>query len=286
MELISREMPANYEIIDTGDWHCGVANTNEDSIFELVEYVATHENVFVILKGDLIDCITSSDKRFSLTSFDDNKATTPHQQADRILEILRPIKDRILFMQLGNHEYTVLNTFDCLEYWCRVLECPWGGVMAKFIHLKDGKPQWKGFFTHGNGSIKSVAKDPIQALANQRALLKKKLQGLCSDAIYMSMGHTHNMLLVNPTIQNQLHLIDDGKNIKQTYVVDVDQSAENINIEARWYGCSGSFLNTMSRPGKRLISYGEMAMYHPTEQGYLKLIITDHKLARVERIVC
>ncbi len=285
MELISREMPKKYEIIDTGDWHCGVANTNESAIFEMIEYVATNKDVFLVLKGDLIDAIISGDKRFSLTSFKGNEVTTPHQQAKRVADILMPVKDRILFMQMGNHEYKLLPTFDCLDYWSETLGCPWGGIAAKFVHLKKGIPQWKGFFCHGNGSIKSQAKDPIQAMANMRALLKQKLKGLASDCVYMSMAHTHNMLLVNPTIQNNLHLIDDGTSIKQTYRVDVNQASQYIDVEARWYGCSGAYLSTMSQPGERVIPYSEMAMYTPTEHGYLKLKVEGHRLGWVDRVV-
>jgi hypothetical protein len=286
MELISREMPANYNLIHTGDLHFGPANCNEEAIFEMVEYIASTPDTYVAIVGDSIDAIIIGDKRMHVTSFQGNTIKTPQQQSDRFIEIFWPIRDRILFIQLGNHEFKLINTFDFVLEWCNRLEVPWGGIMAKFIHLHEGKPQWKGFFCHGNGSIKSQAKDPIQALANQRALLKKKLQHLASDVVYMGQGHTHNMLLVNPTIQNHLHLIDDGKKIKQTYRVDVDQTAEYINSEARWYGCCGSFLSTMSQPGKGLISYGEMACYPPVEQGYIKLKIRDHKMVWADRVVC
>ena len=285
MELISKEMPAKYDLYDVGDLHVGVANTNEDAILELVDEIASKKNRYIILKGDLIDCIPLSDRRMSLTTFEGNAVTTPQDQADRLLEILMPIKDRILFILLGNHEYTTINTFDFVRYWCEQLDVPWGGVMAKFAHLKKGKVKWKGLYTHGNGSINSVAKDPIQALANQKALLKRKLQGLAGDVVYCSMGHTHKLLRVKPTCQDQLHMIDDGKKLKQSYRVDIDQSAKYIEPEARWYCCNGSFLRTMSEPGKGLVPYSEVAMYAPVEQGYLKQKIRGHKLVDVERVV-
>jgi len=284
MEIVTRELPRDCEIIDTGDWHIGVANTNESGIFEMIEYVASAPNRYLIVKGDLIDCISVTDKRFSLTSFAGH-VTTPQDQADRVLEILRPIKDRILFLLLGNHEYKLINKFDLLRYWCNELEVPWGGVMAKFISANKTGHYWKGLFTHGSGTLRSAAKDPIQAEANMKANLKKKLQHLASDCIYMSMGHTHRQLTVNPTIQNHLHMIDDGERLNQTYIVDIDQSGPHINVEARWYCCSGSFLATMSQPGQHVIPYSEMAMYAPVEMGYLKIIVENHRVVWTDKVV-
>ena len=284
MELISKEMPADYEIYDTGDLHIGVANCNEEAIVEMVDDIASKPDRYIILKGDLIDSIPLSDKRFAVTSFKGRRVTTPQDQSNRAMEILKPIKDRILFIQLGNHEYKLINTVDFVGDWCKAFNVPWGGIMAKFIHLSAGKPQWKGLFCHGNGSINTVAKDPIQGLANMKALLKRKLQYLAGDTIVMSMGHTHKLLRCKPTIQNQLTMTDDGEKLLQSYRVDTDQSASYIDVEARWYVNTGSFLKTMSDPGEGLIPYSEVAMYGPIEQGYCKIIVKDHKVCTVERV--
>jgi hypothetical protein len=286
MELIRREMPANYELIDAGDLHALVANTNEDGIREMIAYVKQKpRSRFLWLKGDLIDAITYRDKRFSLKCFKYKEVTTPQEQADWMLEVLRPIAKQILGIQLGNHEMELFPVIDFLKYWCDNLDVPWAGYAAKFVHLKDGEPQWKAYLTHGNGSLRSKAKDPIQRLANQKASLKDKLKDLTSDCIYMSMGHTHNMLLVKPTIQNHLHIIDDGEKLQQVYRVDTDQKSSHINPEARWYGCNGSFLSTFSQPGEGVIPYSERAMYPPQQHGYLKLTIKNHRLEWVERCV-
>jgi hypothetical protein len=285
LELIYREMPASYEIIDTADWHIGVANCNESGIFEMIEYVASAPNRYIIVKGDIVDAIPVTDKRFALCSFNNNQVTTPQQQAERVVEILRPIKDRILFLELGNHEYKLINVYDMLRYWCKELETPWGGVMAKFCHTYRNVPQWKGLYHHGNGSFRSQAKDPIQAEANVKALLKVRNQRLASDCIYHSQGHAHTGILVEPTIQRALHMIDNGTALKQAYRVDVNQSAKHIDPEARWYVCNPSFLCTMSQPGTGIIPYSEMAAYSPVEMGYIKQTIEDHKLVKGEKVV-
>ena len=35
MELISKKMPANYSIVDTGDWYLGPLNCNIDGIIKM-----------------------------------------------------------------------------------------------------------------------------------------------------------------------------------------------------------------------------------------------------------
>lgn len=285
MEIIKREMPSDYEIIDTGDFHLGVATTNENAIIEMIEYVASKRNRYIIVKGDLIDAIAIGDKRFSLASFSKNQVTTPQEQADRLIQILKPIKKRIIAILLGNHEFKLYNIFDFVGYWCKELNVPWGGITTKFIHLHNNEVKWKGLYVHGSGTLRSQAKDPIQAKANMKALLKKRLQHLASDCVYMTQGHTHNMLVVKPTIQDQLNLYDDGIKLKQTYRADIDQSKRYIDVEARWYVCTGSFLGTMSQPEQKVIPYSEIFMYPPVEQGYVKQIIKDHKLVEVQRVV-
>jgi hypothetical protein len=285
MEIIRCEMPSNYELIDTSDFHIGVANTNENSIIEMIDYVASKKNRYMIIKGDLIDAIAIKDKRFSLASFTDHKVYTPQEQADRIIELLKPIRKKIKCILLGNHEFTLYNIFDFVGYWCKELEVPWGGITTKFVHLYKNEVKWKGLYVHGSGVLRSQAKDPIQAKANMKALLKKRLQYLASDCVYMSQGHTHTMLVVEPTIQDQLHLYDDGEKLKQTYRADVDQSKRYIDVEARWYVNTGSFLGTMSQPGQKVIPYSEIAMYAPVEQGYVIQTVEDHKLVDVKRIV-
>jgi len=285
MEIVAREMPADYEIYDTGDWHCGAANSNLQGIKQMIGEIESAPDKYLILKGDLIDAIETSDKRFSLTSFDKATVTTPHEQAINVLQILQPVKDRILFCLLGNHEYRLLPTFSPLDLWCDSLGIPWGGINAKFIHLHNGKPQWKGFYMHGRKQFNSHAKDPIQKRANREAALKNTLKDLAGDCIYMSCGHAHALICVQATLGDQLYLYDDGKNIRQRYRAEINQAASYIDAEARYYCCSGSFLSTMSRPGQRLISYSEVAGYAPQEHGYIRQTVRDHKLVAVERVV-
>ena len=285
MELISREMPANYDLYDLSDLHLGSPNVNTKAIKKTFQKILKKENRFVIIKGDIIDCIPVTDRRFNVTSLEDRVVLTLQDQAEMALEYLEPIKDRLLTLHVGNHEHLVINQFDFVKYWCDALGVPWGGAISKFIHLKDGKPMWRGLFAHGNGSLNSVAKDAIQRKANMKAALKRKMEGLTSNVIVCSMGHTHKLLVCEPTYSDQVHVYDDGKTLKQTYRVHTDQSADIIDPEARWFVNTGSFLRTFSQPGKRQISYSEMAMYSPVELGYVVHKIRGHQFIKAKKVV-
>ena len=83
MELISRELPKDCEIIDTGDWHIGPLNCNIEGIKQTIAYIKNNKNVFVFLKGDLIDAIKPNDKRYAHCVMGDLSLMTAQNQADK-----------------------------------------------------------------------------------------------------------------------------------------------------------------------------------------------------------
>lgn len=280
-------MPPDYEIVDTGDWHIGPLNCNFEGIEKTIDYVKNNKNVFLVLKGDLIDAISPKDKRYAHCVMENPKLKTAQQQANKVLEILRPVKDKILFVMIGNHEFKQINEVDWGQYWADALGVPYGGYIAKFIHLdENNEPRLKMLFVHGYGSVTSQAKDTIQRIANIKAGIKRKLEATGhADCIYMSMGHMHKLIAINPTVSEEIMLTDNGEDIKQEYRVFQNQSAKYIPPEARWFGCSGSFLNLYTPPGHFAVSYGEMAMYSPPEHGYLKPIIRNNEMVALEKVV-
>jgi hypothetical protein len=286
MELIYKEFPDSYTIVDTSDWHLGSINCNKGSIQTLIQSIKRRKNCFVYIKGDLIDAILPADKRYAHASMDIGaELLTPQQQAEEVVKMLRPIADRIITVSLGNHEYSVINTFNVAKYICDHLDVRYGGLHFKIIaHDNRGEVMHKIFGTHGSGSLPKGAKDPIQRIANQKAALKRKLEQLMGDCIYMSMGHTHQLLVTEPTINKEIIIVDDGEQLKQMYRTEVSQNKSWIPPEARWYGNSGSFLKTFSPPGQ--LSYAEAAMYPPSEIGFIELAIRDKQVVKVlKRII-
>jgi len=154
------------------------------------------------------------------------------------------------------------------------------------LHLQfETKKAIKFFLAHGSGSLPKGAKDPIQREANRKAWLKRKLEDMSGDAIGMFVGHGHHILEVHPTVEKQLYMTDNGKDLKQNYRTGVDQSATYIPPESRYYGMCGSFLRLFSPPGSESVSYGEIAMYSPAEIGVLVAYIRGGKMVGLEKIV-
>ena len=287
MELITHFLPKNCKIYDSGDFHLGPINHSRKTLIALRDRILSEKDSYLVTKGDAIDCVLPNDKRFHFCSTDlSNKKFTPQHHADEIIKILYPIKDRILVWLIGNHEWKIINVFNVSEYICDKLDVPFGGVATKLI-LRDEKTKrlmLKMFLTHGCGRMPKGAKDPIQRQANQKAWLKRKLEETGhTDCIYMSMGHNHHLMVVEPTAHSEVVLTDNGTNINYYPRKKSKQNIDRIPPEDRFYGSSGSMLKLYSQPGSKAISYGEMAMYGPTEIGWLVATLEDGQLEKVER---
>lgn len=287
MELIQREMPNSYILVDSGDWHKGPLNHYQKGFLEMIERVKKTKNCFLFGKGDMVDAVTVTDKRFSVNSINhDNLLLTPQQQINETVEDLYPIKNKILGCLLGNHEYKLINSIDILKEICDKLTVPYGGVCAKFIAKYDKKIIHKMFFMHGRKLYTSRSKDQLQKLANQKAALKLALvETGHTDCIYMSAAHAHKLIKVDPTVSDEIMLTDNGTNLQQDYRVEARQNSKYIPPECRWYGCSGSFLRTYSPPGSQAISYSEVAGYGPSEMGWLEVHVKNKEVVKVEKIV-
>lgn len=288
MELIQRQMPRDYTLIDSSDYHYGSLNCSRDKIREMVNKVATRKNYFLVNKGDSIEAILPNDKRYASCGMNiKENLLSPAQQADAVVQDFMPIRDKIIAWGFGNHEYKLLNTMDFGRYIAAQLQVPYGTYAYKFTATdKQHRLMHKMFFTHGYGTINSAAKDDIQKMANRRASLKHKLcKSGFGDCIYMSCGHTHQLLVVEPTVADKLFLTDDGHGIHQHYHVQADQNVPFIAPDSRWYGCSGSFLKLYSSPGTFAISYAEVAGYEPSEIGWLEVHVQDGNVVNVTKVV-
>lgn len=288
MELIKRTMPRDYVLIDSSDYHYGSLNCSRDKIRAMVDKVATRKNHFLVNKGDSIEAILPNDKRYASCGIDVKESLlSPAQQADAVVKDFMPIRDKIVAWGFGNHEYKLLNTMDFGRYIAAQLQVPYGTYAFKFTAMdKQQRLMHKMFFTHGYGSINSCVKDDIQKMANRKASLRHKLcKSGFGDCVYMSCGHTHQLMVVEPTAEHKLYLTDDGHGIKQHYYTLIDQRASYIPPDNRWYGCSGSFLKLYSEPGSYAISYAEVAGYEPSEIGWLEVHVQDGEVVSVEKII-
>jgi len=283
LEIIQCSLPPNGTIIDSGDYHVGAMNCHQGAIKAMVRR-AMDDGVFLINKGDSIEAILPHDKRFAFCGRDKD-LPTPASQRDWLIETFRPVRDKILAWGIGNHEFKLINTLNVGKEVADGLGVPFGGY-SYVLNVEDGKKaRFKILATHGCGSLGSAAKDPIQRDGNRKASLKLKLDRTgFRDCMVMTMGHTHQSVIAEPTIEREVMLTTKGGKIHHTYRAHTDQGAAYIPPEARWYLNSPSFLSTYSAPGSGGISYSEVAMYAPAEIGWLEIDYQDYMVTNVRKV--
>jgi hypothetical protein len=147
-----------------GDIHEGAANSRTDLLVEAVNIIASDTDAYWIGLGDMIDCINYHDRRFNVREVDSKYRVTdldnlPKAQADTLLAILEPIKDKCLGMLTGNHEETLRQYagFDIMSHLCMSLGCTYLGKKAYISlgALKDtnrGRPYFMIDMCIGHGS--------------------------------------------------------------------------------------------------------------------------------------
>lgn len=286
MEIIKAVVPESFELYDLSDLRVGSPLCALDAIEEVISEVARKKNARLIVKGDAIECITPGDKRYTHSCIMD-EYKSPKAQADKVVELFNPIKNKILAWGMGNHEYKAINTIDLARYMADQLGVPYGAYNFKLIYYNDiGELMFKSYHTHGMESSQSAAKDDIQRDANMKASLKLKLaKSGHADCIYMSRGHDHQLMVVEPTIHNRLFLTDDGEKIHQHYRQLTNQSAIYIPPDARWYSTTGSFRKMYSPSGSYVTDYAEMVGYSPSEIGYVKVVVRNRNVIDVKKVV-
>ena len=245
------------EVIGLGDVHYGSKEHNAKLFDEIIEKIKTQENLYCILLGDLIECVTK-DSVGDLYS----QIGTPQTQANYMIEKLKPIKHKILAMTGGNHENRVARTsgFDINYY------IAWGlGIEKKYIKdsfvlfVKFGqsrgrvnsKQVFSIFVCHGfGGSIKKSSK------------LKKlvELKDMVAGCDAYIMGHIHDYICT----------------YEETFMVDIHNCKARSKTSC--FVSQGAFLD--------FGGYGYEKGYKPLAKRYG--IITmgwEHKKAKDEKYI-
>jgi predicted phosphodiesterase len=274
MQRIVKDIPYNCEIVFAGDTHYGSHFTHEQGIDQLIDYVGSKRNRFLIHMGDWIEAITVDDKRFDPRI---TKEPIPTNQAHQITRKFYPIRKRMITGLRGNHERKMHRFGDLAEEICHDLGIPYGTDEARVIFTYKDEPLFNAFIAHGGKLFNSNAKDFEQQQANRKAALKLYLQNKFGSAAVMVCGHAHWLAVVPPS--RRLYMADGIKGVKQGYLQGDMGNGGYINPDQRWYGCSGSFY---LRYKDGMSSYG---LFDPNELGFLTLIIQNGKIVELKEIV-
>jgi len=187
--------------------------------------------------GDMLDCIIPKDKRYDP---EDNKSyRTIDDMRDEITELLRPIKDKVLCLLMGNHEHHMQSDGygDPIKRICKDLSIPYGGYSC-YLKL-TAKPK-----TH------------------QRPLLMWLHHGWFAGR---KRGSKVNNLEDNLAYYDaDVYLAGHSHDLWATRKSRIYWGCSRDVI----FGNTGSFLETASTG---TISYAERANYPPQKLGVLKI---------------
>lgn len=221
-----------------GDLHIGNIGADKNKIIERIKYIKNDSKRHTIIMGDLADCITVSDKRWDLKTYDPY-LEEPDKQYEWVIDALEPIKHKIVGIHTGNHDETlrkkialqlrassmsedyIAEQSDWVQKVCKRLNVGYLGSSA-FTRLtfeepgkKNRKVQFKIYSTHGSAGAGRTG--------NALNKLEDMVKSYNAD-IYL-MGHTHKF-------------VTD----KQVYL-DVAQRGNKLRKRTRLLGNTGGFLD-------------------------------------------
>lgn len=157
-------------ILPIADVHFGDKDCNLDRVKEVINKVKTNKNCYCVLNGDLINNATKHSVSDVYSA-----PIPPSVQLRMITELLEPIKDKILCVTSGNHEFRTYkdDAIDLTEILCRDLGIgdryanESALVFLRFGKLSNGTKETKNkgkvrevcytlFVTHGCGGGSSA----------------------------------------------------------------------------------------------------------------------------------
>lgn len=197
MKTVTVKLPRESHLISLhtfADWHIGDKFCAFDEIKKQVEYVEANPYAYIILNGDLLNNATK-------TSVSDTYAEllTPMQQIAKAVEILKPVKHKILFADSGNHEARTyrndgidITAFIMKELGIEDRYCREGGVLFIKVgespnvkntsdNTKKAQILYAIYITHGSGGGRKEGAKAIR-LADMASIV---------DADIYIHSHTH-----------------------------------------------------------------------------------------------
>ena len=284
MNIIEIEVPSNCDIVQAGDTHFGSVLCHEDGINEMIDWVADKDDRFLIHMGDWIEGRLMDDPKFN---FETTKIPRPCAQRDHAIQTFWPLREKILFGLIGNHEFFTFRHGDMAYEICKGLRCPYGGYVTVATLRDKWGPMFSIYTAHGFGKLRSNAKDPEQEIGNLRAALKRLLRKKAADTLVMSIGHTHRLLTVRPT--HELYITHETGRRKAHYLDTIDPPTSGpIPADMRWYVNTGSYqkldCDVRDENGTPVSGYAERFGYDPMELGHAVLEIRDRKLVNIREV--
>ncbi len=186
-KVLSPEL-SEVNIIVVSDLHYGNPYCSVKHFQRTVDFIKDTENCYCFLNGDLLEAVTKISRGDIY-----KQKITPQEQRDEVIELLKPIKAKILGVTIGNHEQRIYNEtgIDLMADIANELSAPYRpeGMFHKlsFGNGNSGhsnKPYvfW-GYLTHGYGGARTKSAKAVKA---------ERLAGMV-HADYYAMSHDHTV---------------------------------------------------------------------------------------------
>lgn len=163
-DMLEYQFNDEIKILPISDVHLGHPSFMEKEFKETIKYIQEHDNVYTILGGDICDNAVICGTK-SIGVLENN--LSPMQQVEKAVELLTPIKDKILGCVLGNHSYRSMQVTGINPVAMICSELGISNVYREnlaIIKIKIGKREDKNRATytillhHGTGSENSAVK--------------------------------------------------------------------------------------------------------------------------------
>jgi predicted phosphodiesterase len=138
MQLFRKDLPQDLDsayILGVSDLHVGAPEFDAAYLAELLKWVQTTPNAYLLLNGDLGNYATKDSKSDVYADH-----LNPNQQRKLLKEYFEPVADRVLGVTEGNHELRIrtATSVDLCEDLADFLHCPYGRE-ALCLQVRLGK---------------------------------------------------------------------------------------------------------------------------------------------------
>jgi hypothetical protein len=244
--------------------------------------------------GDLINGIPHTDRRFNAEEMAFEVLPSIEQMKESAA-FHEPIKDKIIFSLLGNHDDDTKAAGNLVRtIFCEKLGIPYGTGQTVFtVKNKAGQDCFKFLYRHKAPGMKAVGKTAKQRRENQEGKLKNFHVDLgFGDTVLSISAHNHQLATCLPEAPMYLTGSDwEGFKQHTAEVMQLPREGQPLSPDARFYGSSGSFYKQYAEPvtlktGEEVAisGYGEDRGYPPAEIGMLMAKIRDYKVVDLEKI--
>ena len=278
MQQITVDVPENFNIFLYGDDHEGTLARHNDGWNTMADMINEDYDGFpnfAVDHGDIIEAIMVDDPRYDAKTSKEGSILDQLYQAQRNRD---SFKDKLITILDGNHPRKLQKFGELTEKLCTDLGVQYGTYSAVIKYKCNGKVIFKHHCHHGFGTIRSIAHPAVRRNTNKKISLMNKFASKFGDCVLNSMGHTHQLIILEP--EKSLYLTA-GHKVRQNYTGS-EHTASYIDPNMRWYVNTGSFYKTFL---DGVSTYAEIAGYDPVELGFAIVKVRDKKISDIEKVI-